>query len=160
MDNSSPQQDQLSHFIEAEVCMLNKSEQIGKLLRKDIFTEDDDSEEKNIASVLVSSHCEMTNEEPEERLNCEQCVLAAIVEILMANNSDDVGAGLKSLKVCSLEYLSEEHDECIDTTENEFDNLLDEMRKLQECGTRIMIRNVVTSCMSVLGMILVYPLLY
>merc|ERR1712142_736801 len=76
--------------------------------------------------------------------------MGAIVEILMANNTDEVGEGLKGLKVCSLEYLSEEHDACIDMADNVYEKLLDEMKKLQDCGTRIMVKNVVTSCMSVI----------
>ena len=130
--------------------MLDKAEHIGMLLRKDVFAKEDE-EEQNIGSVLVSAHCEMTNEQPEERLKCEECVLATVVEILMANTTEEIDAGLKNLKVCSLEYLSEEHDECIDKADSSVVNLLDEMKELQECGTRIMVRNVVTSCMSVLG---------
>merc|ERR1719184_598291 len=68
----------------------------------------------------------------------------------MANTTEEIDAGLKHLKVCSLEYLSEEHDDCIDKAESSVENLLDEMKKLQECGSRIMVRNMVTSCMSVL----------
>ena len=131
--------------------MLNKSEHIGKLLRRDVFADEDDFDGQNIGSVLVSAHCEMTNEEPEDRLQCEQCVLAAIVDILTANITEEVESGLKTLKVCSLEHLSEEHDECIDITDNAAEKILDEMEKLRECGTRIMVRNVVTSCMAVLG---------
>ena len=137
--------------------MLNTSEHIGKILREDVYADEDASEGENIGSVLVSAHCEMTNEVIEDRLKCEQCVLAAIVDILMANNTEDIETGLKNLKVCSFEYLSEEHDDCIDNTENVFVNLLDEMKKIQECGTRIMVRNVVTSCLSVLGKQLSVP---
>lgn len=151
LHSSSHQQDQLALFIEAEVCMLNTSENIGKILREDVYVDEDASEGENIGSVLVSAHCEMTNEVIEDRLKCEQCVLAAIVDILMANTTEDIETGLKNLKVCSFKYLSEEHDDCIDNTENVFVNLLDEMKKIQECGTRIMVRNVVTSCLSVLG---------
>ena len=137
--------------------MLKTSADIGQILCEDVYASEDASEGENIGSVLVSAHCEMTNEVIEDRLKCEQCVLAAIVDILMANNTEDIETGLKNLKVCSFEYLSEEHDESIDNTETLIVDLLDEMKKIQECGTRIMVRNVVTSCLSVLGKQLSVP---
>ena len=70
--------------------MLNTSEHIGKILREDVYADEDASEGENIGSVLVSAHCEMTNEVIEDRLKCEQCVLAAIVDILMANDTEDI----------------------------------------------------------------------
>ena len=47
--------------------MLNKSEHIGKILREDVYADQEASEDENIGSVLVSAHCEMTNEVIEDR---------------------------------------------------------------------------------------------
>merc|ERR1712098_181252 len=96
----------------------------------------------------------MTNEDPEERLQCEHCILDAMVTILMANTSQEILTGLNSLKDCSLEYLSAQHDECIEDTEARFAEnkveMLKEMQRLQECGTRIVVRNILTGCLTVL----------
>ena len=92
----------------------------------------------------------MTNEAREDRLECEQCVLAAIVDVLMANTTEEIEDGLKSLKVCSLQHLSEEHDVCIDMALNSVGHLQFQLKtalkKLNDCGKKIMVRNVVKSC--------------
>jgi len=157
--NTSTEQEELSSFVTAEICMLEKSEEIGKLLLIDVYENKVDDNEgvtnnnDNIGSVLVSAHCEMTNEASKDRLECEQCVLATIVDVLMANTTKEINAGLNNLKQCSLEFLSEEHDECIDTALESVGQptfgLQTAMYKLKDCGTRIMVRNVVKSCLEV-----------